>query len=47
MLWKEVQSPRVKKEKKALLRGKWESVFSCKHTDNGPPETHVVSVMTL
>ena len=30
---KEVQSPRVKKETKALLRGKWDSVFSGKHTD--------------
>ena len=47
MLWKEVQSPRVKKETKALLRGKWESVFSGKHTDNVPKETPVVSVMTL
>ena len=27
--------------------GKWESVFSGKHTDNVPKETLVVSVMTL
>ena len=28
------------------LRGEWESVFSGRHTDNVPKETHVVSVMT-
>ena len=28
-------------------RGKWESVFSGKHTDNVPQETHAVSVITL
>ena len=28
------------------LRGKWKSVFSVRHTDNVPEETHVVSVMT-
>ena len=42
----EVQSPRVKKETKPTLRGKWESVFIGKHKDNVPEETHVVSVMT-
>ena len=46
MLWKEDQSPRVKKERKPTLRGKWESVFSGRHTDNVPKETHAVSVMT-
>ena len=29
-LWKEKQSPRVKKERKPTLRGKWESAFSGK-----------------
>ena len=47
MLWNEDQLPRVKKETKPALRGKWESVYSAKHTDNVPKETHVVSVMTL
>ena len=46
MLWKEGQSPRVKRERKPSLRGKWESVFSGRHMDNVPEETHVVSVMT-
>ena len=32
-LWKEEQSPRVKKERKPTLRGKWESVFSGRHMD--------------
>ena len=36
-----------KKETKPLLRGKLERVFSEKHTDNVPKETHVVSLMTL
>ena len=40
------QSPRVKKERKPAFRGKWESVFSGRHMDNVPKETHVVSVMT-
>ena len=35
------------KDTKPALRGKWESVFSGKHTDNVPKETHVVSVMTF
>ena len=30
----------------STLRGKWEGVFSGRHTDNLPKETHVVSVMT-
>ena len=46
MLWNEDQSPRVKKERKPTLRGKWESVFSGRHMNNVPQETHVVSVMT-
>ena len=46
MLWNGDQSPRVKKERKPTLRGKWESVFSGRHMDNVPKETHVVSVMT-
>ena len=45
-MWKEDQSPRVKKERKPTLRGKWESVFSGRHIDNVPKETHAVSVMT-
>ena len=28
------------------FRGKWKSVFSGRHTDNVPKETHAVSVMT-
>ena len=46
MLWKEDSSPRVKKERKLTLRGKWVSVFSGRHMDCVPKETHVVSVMT-
>ena len=46
MLWNEDQLPRVKKETKPTLRGKWESVFSRRHKDNVPKETLVVSVMT-
>ena len=46
MLWNGDQSPRVKKERKPTLRGKWESVFSGGHKDNVPKETHAVSVMT-
>ena len=46
MLWKGVQSPRVKKETKAMLRGKWESVFSGRHEDNVPKKIPVVSVMS-
>ena len=34
------------KERKPTLAGKWESVFCGRHTDNGPKETHAVSVMT-
>ena len=37
---------RVKKERKPALKGKWESVFSGRHMDSFPEETHVVSVMT-
>ena len=47
MLWSEDHLPCVKKETNPALRGRWESVFSGKHTDNVPKETHVVSVMTL
>ena len=39
-------TPRVKKERKPALRGKWESVFSGRHMDNVPKETQVGSVMT-
>ena len=35
-----------KKETQPTLRGKWESVFSGKHTDNFPKEIRVVTVMT-
>ena len=44
-MWREDQSPRVKKEKKRTLKGKWESIFSGSHMDNVRKETHVVSVM--
>ena len=47
MLWNGDQLPRVNRETKPALRGKWESVFSGKHTDNVPKETRVVSVLTL
>ena len=46
MLWNEDQLP-SKKETKLTLRAKWETVFSGKHMDNVPKETHVVSVMTF
>ena len=46
MLWKGDESPRVKKERKLMLLRKWKSVFSGRHMDNVPEETHVVSVMT-
>ena len=45
-MWKEEQSPRVKKERKPTLRGKWESVFSGMHMDNVPKESRAVSVVT-
>ena len=35
-----------KKERKHTLSGKWDSVFSGRHTDTVPKETHEVSVMT-
>ena len=47
MLWNEGQLPRVTKETKPPLRGKWKSVFSGRHKDNVPKEIPVVSVMTL
>ena len=47
MLWKGNQSPRVNKETKPMLRGKWESGFSDRHKDNVPKKTPVVSVMIL
>ena len=47
MLWKEVQSPRVRKKTKPMLREKCGSVFSGRHMDNVPKETPVVSVMTI
>ena len=34
------------KETNLTLRGKWESVFSGKHMDTVPEETHVVWIMT-
>ena len=46
MLWKGDQSPRVTRETKHTLRGKWESVFSGRHMNNVQKETYVVSVMT-
>ena len=46
MLCKEDQSPRVNKEREPTLRGRWESVFSGRHRDNVPKETHAVSVIT-
>ena len=46
MLWKGDHSPRVQKDRKPTLRGKWESVFSGRHMDNVPKQTHAVSVMT-
>ena len=47
MLWNEDQLPRIKKETKPALRGKWESVFSGSHMGNVPMETDVVSVMNF
>ena len=38
-LWKEEQSPRVKKEREPTLRGKLRSVFSGRHMDNVREET--------
>ena len=35
-----------KKDTKPTLRGKWASVFSGKHMDNVPKETHAVAVVT-
>ena len=35
-----------KQERKPTLRWKWDSVFSGRHLDKVPKETHVVSVMT-
>ena len=46
MLWNGDQSPRVKKERKPSLRGKWGSVIIGRHMDNILKETHAVSVMT-
>ena len=45
-MWKEDQSPRVKKERKSTLTGMWENASSGRHMDNLPKETHAVSVMT-
>ena len=39
-------SPRVNMERKPALRRKWESVFSGRHMDDVPKETHEVSVIT-
>ena len=36
---------KVQKKRKLTLRGKWKSVFSGRHMDRVPEETHVVSVM--
>ena len=46
MLWNEDQLPRVRKETKPTLRGKWESVLSGRLMDNVSKQTIVVSVMT-
>ena len=45
-LWKEELWPWVRKVTKLTLRGKWEGVFSWRHVDNVPKETHAVSTMT-
>ena len=42
-MWKEEQSPRVQQERRPTLKGKWESVFSGRHTDNVAKETIVLS----
>ena len=42
MLWNEDQLPRVKKETKPTLRGKWKSVFCGRHMHNVPEETRAV-----
>ena len=48
MLWKGSSVTKSQKGNRANVeRGKWKSVFSGKHMDNVPKETHVVSVMTL
>ena len=41
-----ISRPRVKKERKPTFREESVSVFSGRHMDNVPKETHVVSVMT-
>ena len=43
MLWKRISHQELKR--KPTLRGKWETVFSGRHTDNFPKETRVVSVI--
>ena len=43
---KRITHQESKRERKHTLRGKCESVFSGRHMDNVPQETHVVSVMT-
>ena len=44
MLWKEDQSPRVRKGRKPSLRGEWDNVFSGMNLHNVQKETHVVPV---
>ena len=46
-LWREEQLPRVNKERKPTLRGKWENAFCGRQMDNVPKEAHVVSPMIL
>ena len=46
-LWKETQLPRADKERKPVLRGKWENAFIGRHMDNVLKETYVVSDMIL
>ena len=44
-LWKEEQLPRVEKERKSTLRGKWENAITGEHMGSVRKETLVVSVM--
>ena len=47
ILWKEEQLPRVVKERKPTLRGKWENAISGLQMDSVRKETLVFSLMTL
>ena len=42
--WRGDQYPKVKKERKPTLRGKWENAINGKQTDNVRKEIQVVSV---